>query len=459
MYHRARRVHLVGIGGSGMSGIAEVLLDLGYRVTGSDLEATVITGRLRERGARVATGHDAANVREVDVVVVSSAVPDDNPEVTAARELRVPVIKRAEMLAELMRLKHGVVVAGSHGKTTTSAMVSVALTAAGLDPTSIIGGRPNGWSSSSRVGGSELLVAEADESDGSFLHLTPTFALITNIDPEHLEFYGNDVGALDAAFLEFTERVPFWGSVTLCSDDPGVRRIAPRVNRRFARYGVDEGADLRMTDVRVDASGTSFLVRPRGGIELRARIPLLGHHNALNALGAATIAREVGVAPAISLQALAEFRGVDRRYSIRGEERGVLVVEDYGHHPTEIRATLRATRAAHANRRVIVGFQPHRYSRTKALTEEFSASFGDADEVLLCPIYAAGEGPIEGVSSEGLAECLVSHKPTEVTTSVDDLVERLANRAATGDVILLLGAGDVHRAAPLLLKRLREGAQ
>jgi UDP-N-acetylmuramate--alanine ligase len=456
MYHRARRVHLVGIGGSGMSGIAELLLDLGYRVSGSDLASTPITSRLADRGAVVRVGHDADHVRDVDVVVVSTAVPRSNPEVEAASARRIPVIQRAEMLAELMRLKHGVVVAGSHGKTTTSAMVTVALTAAGLDPTSVIGGQPVGWMSSARVGASDLLVAEADESDGSFLHLPPTFALITNIDPEHLEHYGGDPSALDDAFVEFSARVPFWGSLTLCADDAGVQRILPRVNRRFVRYGASDDADLRLTDVQVDEEGTTYRVRPRGGAEITGHLSLFGRHNALNALGAMTLARELGVAPAISVQALAEFRGVDRRFTVRGEIGGVRVVDDYAHHPTEIRATLEAARSAHPGRRIRVGFQPHRFSRTRDLMNEFAASFGDADEVVLTPVYAAGEAPVEGATSTALADRLAVRGAPGVRTvpDLDALVDVLSGDAREGDLVLLLGAGDVHRCAVRILAQL-----
>ena len=439
-----------------MSGIAELLLDLGYRVSGSDLASTSITSRLTERGAMVRCGHDAAHVRDVDVVVVSSAVPLSNPEVEAATSQRIPVIQRAEMLAELMRLKHGVVVAGSHGKTTTSAMVTVALTAAGLDPTSVIGGQPVGWASSSRVGASDLLVAEADESDGSFLHLAPTFALITNIDPEHLEHYGGELSALDDAFVELTARVPFWGSLTLCADDPGIRRILPRVNRRFVCYGARDEADVRLTDVRTDGRGTTYRLRPRGGTEMTGHLSLFGRHNALNALGAVTLARELGVAPAISIQALAEFHGVDRRFTVRGEVGGVRVVDDYGHHPTEIRATLEAARSAHPERRIRVGFQPHRFSRTRDFMDDFATSFAKADEVVFAPIYPAGEAPIAGVTSAALAERVTALAGPSVkcVSDLDALVDALSIDARADDLVLLLGAGDVHRCAGRVLERL-----
>lgn len=459
MLHRARRVHLVGIGGSGMSGIAELLLDLGYRVTGSDLAATAITAQLASRGAQVKLGHDPAHVRDVDVVVISSAVPPHNPEVEAARAQRVPVIKRAEMLAELMRLKHGVVVAGSHGKTTTTAMVTAALTAGGLDPSAVVGGRPNGWVSSSRVGSSDLLVAEADESDGSFLHLPPTFALITNVDPEHLEYYGGELSALDDAFVEFTERVPFWGSLTVCVDDEGIRRILPRFNRRLLTYGTDESADVRLGSVDVGEDGTQFTVRLRGAAELRGRIRLLGRHNALNAVGALTLAREIGVAPSVALEALSEFRGVDRRLSVRGRVAGTIVADDYGHHPTEIRATLEGVRAAYPGRKIRVGFQPHRYSRTRDFFREFAHSFTHADEIAVVPIYAAGESSLEGVDSAMLTHAICgAGGDARSFRDMDAMIEHLASNATAEDLILLLGAGDIHRCSDLLVARLEARA-
>lgn len=461
MYHRARRVHLVGIGGSGMSGIAELLLDLGYRVTGSDVASSVITDRLIAQGAAVHLQHASENVRDADVVVVSSAIPASNPEVVAATERRVPVVQRAEMLAELMRLKHGVVVAGSHGKTTTSAMITQALTAAGFDPTSIIGGQPTGWSSSCRVGSGDLLVAEADESDGSFLHLTPTFALITNIDPEHLDHYGGDPAALDAAFVELTERVPFWGSLTLCADDEGVRRILPHINRRFVRYGQADDADLRLTHVEVNEGGTTYRLQPRGEREVSGHLQLFGRHNALNAVGAVTMARELGVPVGLSVQALAEFRGVDRRFTVRGEAGGVLVIDDYGHHPTEIRATLEAARSAHPSRRLRVGFQPHRFSRTRDFFEAFAVSLDVADEVVIAPIYPAGESPIDGITARALADETSKRRaeqgrsPASSVDSLDALVQALSSDARVGDLVLLLGAGDVHRCASELLSAVR----
>ncbi len=457
MVHRARRVHLVGIGGSGMSGVAEVLLRLGHDVRGSDLRASEATERLRAMGARITIGHDGDLIEGSDVVVFSTAISADNPELTAARASKLPVIRRAEMLAELMRLHYGVVVAGSHGKTTTSAMVTTILAEVGLDPTAIIGGRPVDWASSARVGSSGLMVAEGDESDGSFLHLTPTYLLLTNLDPEHLDHYGGRLERLDDAFVELTERVPFWGTVIYCGDDPGLDRIRARINRPTISYGTAETCDFRLESTKVTPEGTVFRFRVEGETTHETRVPALGRHNASNALGAIAVARELGVDVEQAAAAVPAFRGVDRRFSLRGEARGIAVVDDYGHHPTEIRATLGAAREAHPARRLLVGFQPHRYTRTRDLMSEFAGSFEDADELWLAPVYPAGEALIPGATAERLAAAIGQRSSIDVhlAGSLERLEQDLAAAAADGDVIILLGAGDIHRSSQGILRRLR----
>jgi UDP-N-acetylmuramate--alanine ligase len=452
------RIHFVGIGGIGMSGIAEVLLNLGYEVSGSDLRGSEITTRLSALGGAIAIGHRADNVAKADVVVVSSAIPSKNPEVAVARARGVPVIPRAEMLAELMRLKTGIAVAGSHGKTTTTSMVAHLLAAAGLDPTAVVGGRLNNFGSNAKLGRGELMVVEADESDGSFLRLSPTVAVVTNIDPEHLDHYG-DFGRLRTAFVQFINRVPFYGLAVLCLDHPAVQGLIGEVEKRYATYGRSPLADYQASDLVLDGFRSTFRAsrkgEPLGGFELA----MVGEHNVLNALAALAVADELGVPVEASREALAAFRGVDRRFTVRGTEGGVTVIDDYGHHPAEVRATLAGARRAFG-RRLVVAFQPHRYSRTRDLREEFATAFNDADLLLCTEIYAAGEDPIPGVTGEALAECLRAQGDREVVYAPDRpaLLEALLDRVLPGDLVVTLGAGDITRLGGELLGRLKQRA-
>jgi len=454
IFRKPQRLHFVGIGGIGMSGIAEVLLNLRVRVTGSDLHAGPIIERLRSLGGEVWIGHDPAHVRGADAVVISGAVRSDNPEVVEARRLRIPVLPRAEMLAELMRLKFGVAVAGSHGKTTTTSMLAQVLSAAGLDPTLVIGGRLNILGSNARLGSGELMVVEADESDGSFLHLAPAMAVVTNIDREHLDHY-EDFASLQRAFTDFLNKVPFYGLGVVCADDPGVRAILPRLERRHLTYSLEAEADLRARDLRAEARAVVYRLERRGEILGEVRLQVPGRHNVANSLAAAAVALELGVEPGVLINSLSQFSGADRRLQARGEAAGVLVVDDYGHHPTEIRATLAAARD-HWARRIIVLFQPHRYTRVAALQEEFAACFDGAAVVIATEIYPAGERPIPGVSGAGLAERIGRRHGGEVVPvrDVAEAVDEALRRAQPGDLLLTLGAGDISKAADLLLQRL-----
>jgi UDP-N-acetylmuramate--alanine ligase len=458
MFRKPRRLHFVGIGGIGMSGIAEVLLNLKVRVSGSDLHDSRTLDRLRRLGGEIHVGHDPAHVAGADAVVVSSAVRPDNVEVIEARRLRIPVLPRAEMLAELMRLKFGVAVAGSHGKTTTTSMLAQVLSAAGLDPTIVIGGRLNILGSNARLGSGELMVVEADESDGSFLHLAPAIAVVTNVDREHLDHYA-DFAALQRAFADFLNQVPFYGLGVVCADDPGARALLPRLERRHLTYGIEAECDLRARRVRAEERRSVFELERRGETlgEVRLRVP--GRHNVLNAVAAAAVALELEVAPAALCAALSEFSGADRRLQARGEAAGVLVVDDYGHHPTEIRATLTGARE-HWGRRLVVLFQPHRYTRVAALMEEFTSAFGDADVVVATDIYPAGEAPIAGVSGRELAARIAARHPGEVVYAggVAEGIEAALRRVRPGDLLLTLGAGDISKAADLILERLAAGA-
>jgi UDP-N-acetylmuramate--alanine ligase len=453
-FGKARRLHFVGIGGSGMSGIAEVLLNLGYPVSGSDAAASDVTRRLRTLGAAVHVGHAADNVAGADVVVVSSAVRPDNPEVVEARRLRIPVIPRAEMLDELMRMKQGVAVAGAHGKTTTTALVAAVADAAGLDPTVVIGGRVRALRSGAKLGHGDLMIVEADESDRSFLKMSPTIAVVTNIDREHLDTY-RDLDDISDAFVQFLSRVPFYGLSVLCTDDPGVRAILPRLDRRRLTYGLSEGAEIRATDLRFRALTSSFVARRGDEILGPVEVRLPGRHAVANCLAAIAVGLELDVPfPAIA-RGLASFRGVDRRLQLRGRGRGVTVLDDYGHHPTEIVATLRAVREAFDGRIVVV-FQPHRYTRTRALLAEFGAAFDDADAVIVLDVYAAGEPAIAGVGGASVAQAIARHG--HPSASYEPERERVAARVSdltrTGDVVLALGAGDVYRLCDDVLREL-----
>jgi UDP-N-acetylmuramate--alanine ligase len=455
-----RRVHFVGIGGIGMSGIAEVLLTLGYAVSGSDLAESETTRRLERLGARIVSGaHDGDGIdAEVDVLVMSSAVAFSNPEVVRARELKIPVIQRAEMLAELMRMKTGIAIAGTHGKTTTTSLVGAVLREAGRDPTVVVGGKVRTLGSNARLGQGEFLVAEADESDGSFLHLSPIYAIVTNIDPEHLDYFG-DMEKVKAAYLQFVQRVPFYGLAVLCIDNVNVRAMLPKMNKRFVTYGTAPDADWQAREVRVEGMETHFEVW-RGDRKLGpVRLHMPGRHYALNALSAIVVADDLGIPWRIAAHALEEFSGVHRRFEVRGEVREIVVVDDYGHHPEEIRATLRAAREGFT-RRLVVAFQPHRYSRTRDLFDDFLPAFDDADVLLLTEIYPAGEDRIEGVSGEQLYQALKrrGHLDVRFVPARDRLAETLLEVVRPGDLVLTLGAGDVYKCADELLGLLRAGA-
>lgn len=447
-------MHFVGIGGVGMSGIAEVLLEHGFAVTGSDLRDNDHTRHLAQKGARILVGHRPEHVRGADVVVFSSAVSRDNPELVAAREHAIPVIPRAEMLGELMRIKEGIAIAGSHGKTTTTSLVATVLRDAELDPTVVIGGKLNALGSGAARGAGDLLVAEADESDGSFLHLIPAIAVLTNIDPEHLDHYGTLDGVKDA-FVGFANRVPFYGLVVACIDHPNVQDILPRIEKRTATYGTAAQADYRAQHVRSEGLSTTFDVLKRGESLGSFQIPMPGKHNVLNALATIAVADELRVPLEVVRRALAGFEGVHRRFTVVGEGAGITVIDDYGHHPAEIEATLEAAQAAYG-RRLVVAFQPHRYSRTHHLFDDLTRAFNRADVLLLTDVYAAGEAPIEGATSEHLAEAVRAHGHRDVTLIPrrEDLVAALRERIREGDVVLTLGAGDITRTAGELAESL-----
>jgi UDP-N-acetylmuramate--alanine ligase len=459
MLGRTRRVHFVGIGGIGMSGIAELLVNLGYSVTGSDLRRSELTDRLATLGVGFTAGHDAANLGDAEVVVVSSAVRDDNPEVAAARARHVPVIPRAEMLAELMRLRAGIAIAGAHGKTTTTSMVAMMLERAGLDPTAVIGGRLSAFGSNARLGRGQYMVAEADESDRSFLKLSPTIAVLTNIDREHMETYGT-FDALVDAFVDFAGRVPFYGAVIACKDDGPVAAMLPRLTRRIVTYGFEDGADVQglaaVNDGRSGRCGVRYHVRglPSGSGEGTLTLAVPGRHNLQNALAAVAVGLEVGVPFDRIVAALAEFRGAERRYQIRGVVNRVTVVDDYGHHPTEIAAVLRAARDGRPPRLVAV-FQPHRYSRTRDLLDAFGPALALADEVVLLDIYAAGETPIPGVTLDALASAVRRDvKSLHVVREFDTAASVVGRLVRPGDVVVTLGAGSIGALPDRILKTL-----
>jgi UDP-N-acetylmuramate--alanine ligase len=459
MFAKIQRIHFVGIGGIGMSGIAEVLLNLGYRISGSDLRNSAVTQRLATLGATVFEGHAAANIHGADVVVTSSAIAVENPEVSEARRLHVPVIQRAEMLAELMRLKYGIAIAGMHGKTTTTSMVASVLAAGGLDPTVVVGGRVDAMGSNARLGKSEYLVAEADESDRSFLKLSPILSVVTNIDREHMDCY-RDMRDVRRTFLEFMERVPFYGVVVGCNDDPVLRRLLPRVHRRVTTYGTCTGSDFLIQPGSVSAGGKhSPIVRFQVAYkektlgEFTLHVP--GAHNVLNATAAIAVGTALDIPVNQIRSGLDSFRGVDRRFQLKGNAAGVGVIDDYGHHPTEIRATLAAARQC-GFRRVHVIFQPHRFSRTRDLMDEFATAFTDADTLCLLDIYPASEKPIDGITAQALASRIMkAGKPVvEYAPSFSDAVASVAAQAQAGDMVLTLGAGSVSQLGPMILQKL-----
>ncbi len=455
MYGRIKRIHFVGIGGIGMSGIAEVLLNLGYTVSGSDLRASRTTERLASLGARIHIGHDPSNIAGAEVVVTSSAVKADNPEVTAARAAGLPVIPRAEMLAELMRLKYGIAVAGSHGKTTTTTMVAAVLAEGGFDPTVVVGGRVQGLGTNAKVGKGEFMVAEADESDGSFLMLSPSIAVLTNIDAEHLDHYG-DIEALKDAFVGFLNKVPFYGLCVVCADCEHASSVVPRLAKRHVTYGFAPRAELRAVELESCGEKTAFTVLRDGAPLGRATVNQPGAHNVQNALAAIAVGMELGIGFDCARRALERFEGIERRLELKGRPRGVAVVDDYGHHPEEIRATVEAVRQWLAPRRLVVVFQPHRYSRTKRLFDDFVRVLSKADRLYILDVYAAGEPPVEGVSAERLRNEMEAKGYTEAryVPRGEDVAGMVAAEVREGDVVLTLGAGDVWRVAEKVVEAL-----
>ena len=456
---RRRRLHFIGIGGIGMSGIAEILLNLGYRISGSDLKRSPVTDRLAKLGATIHEGHAAEHIRGADVVVYSSAISPANAEFAAARASGVPVIMRGELLAELMRVKYGVAIAGSHGKTTTTSMTAAVVAEAGKDPTVVVGGRVDSLGSNARLGKSDFLIVEADESDGSFLRLAPIVAVVTNIDVEHLDHYGS-ADALEQAFLSFANKTPFYGSTVLCLDDPAVRQIAPRVTSRVRTYGTAEispEADLVVHDVECGPQacrfGLDYRCEDLGTFEVRS----VGRHNVLNAAAAVLVGLELEIEPETLRAGLRGFSGVDRRFQIRGQRGGVTVIDDYGHHPTEIRATLAAARTCGYGQ-IHVIFQPHRYSRTKLLAADFANCFADCDRLQVTDIYAASEEPLAGIDSPWLVERIRAAGQSEVdyAPSIEEAIERVVEEAEPGDAVMTLGAGTIWRAGDQILKRLEE---
>jgi UDP-N-acetylmuramate--alanine ligase len=474
MFAKIQRIHFVGIGGIGMSGIAEVLLNLGYKISGSDLKRSAVTDRLHSLGATIFEGHRAENASGAEVVVTSSAIQASNPEVEEAHRLHVPVIRRAEMLAELMRLKYGIAIGGMHGKTTTTSMIAAVLAGGGLDPTVVVGGRVDAMGSNARLGRSQYLVAEADESDRSFLKLSPIIAVVTNIDREHMDCYRN-LQDIKRAFLNFMDRVPFYGIVVACNDDPMLRSVLPKLKRRMVSYGTRKGSDFQISlskgswgagrprpahtarpgmPVPPQVSSFSVTFRDKDLGEFRLHVP--GLHNVLNATAAIAVGVGLDIPVPQIQEALENFRGVDRRFQVRGQVAGITVIDDYGHHPTEIRATLAAAKQC-GYRKIHVIFQPHRYTRTRDLMEEFATAFGDADSLQVLDIYAASEEPIEGIKGEALAQRISENgsASAKYAGSFEDAVAAAIGNAQEGDMILTLGAGSVSQLAPMLLEKLQ----
>ena len=455
MFLKAQQIHFIGIGGIGMSGIAEILLSLGaYRISGSDLRRSPVTGRLEQMGARVFEGHRAEQVHGADLVVTSSAVAPNNAEVLEARRLQIPLISRGEMLAELMRLKYGVAVAGSHGKTTTTSMIAAILQHAGLDPTVVAGGRVNAIGSNARLGSGDLMVVESDESDGSFLHLAPIMAVITNIDREHLDHYP-DLAAIQDAYVQFAQSVPFYGAVVLALDERNIQAVLPRLNRRLLTYGTTQQANLAAKEISCGPFRSQFRLRFRGSDLGQFTVNTPGLHNVSNAMAAVLVGLELGVAPPLIAEGLAAFAGVDRRFQVRGKANGVTVIDDYGHHPTEIRATLAAAHNC-GFRRILVMFQPHRYTRTKFLLDEFAHCFYQSDQLWVLDIYPAGEPELEGVTAELLVEKVrqSGHPAVEYVPDLHTAVAKIAEVATEGDAMILLGAGNVNQLAEPILEKL-----
>ncbi len=459
MYGKIEKIHFVGIGGIGMSGIAEVLLNLGYKVSGSDLRGSDITERLAALGGEIYIGHRAENLDSVVVVVTSSAVHEDNPEVMEARVRLIPVIPRAEMLAELMRMKYGIAIAGTHGKTTTTSMVATILSHGGIDPTIVIGGKLNTLGTNAQLGQGKFLVAEADESDGSFLKLSPTIAVVTNIDADHLDFYTGGIEQIKDTFVDFINKIPFYGLAVLCLEDRNIADIIPRVKKRFITYGLSSQADLRATHVRLEGGTTTFTAHYKGYRLGEISFSMPGAHNVLNALACTAVAMELDVAFPLIQEGFARFGGVGRRFQVKGEPQGIMIVDDYGHHPAEIRATLSAAKHGWPERRLVIAFQPHRYTRTKELFDDFLKCFYDADVLVLTDIYSAGEPAIEGISSEILAATIRQHGQKDVTYVPDreQVSDHLAGIIRPDDIVITLGAGNIWQAGEALLAKLQEG--
>ena len=470
MKHAVKHIHFVGIGGSGMSGIAEILHNLGYTVSGSDQHRSTTTRRLKSLGIRIAEGHDAENIAGAEAVVVSTAVLGDNVEVIAARARRVPVVPRAVMLAELMRLKQGIAIAGTHGKTTTTSLVTSVLAEAGLDPTFVIGGRLSAAGANSRLGKGDYIVVEADESDASFLNLMPVMAVVTNIDADHMDTYGHDVARLKQAFVEFIHRMPFYGAAIVCIDDAGVRSVLPLISRPLVSYGFGEDAMVRAVDVVADAGTMRFTVQRRNGVrqpDLDVRLNLPGDHNVLNALAAIAVASELELPDAPVVKGLAEFNGVDRRFERYGEQPvaaangggSFTLIDDYGHHPVEMAATLAAARGAFPGRRLVLAFQPHRYTRTRDCFEDFVKVIGGADAVLLADVYPAGEPPIVAADGRALARALrvIGKVDPVFVDDIGDMAQTIAEQVRDGDVVISMGAGSIGQVPGQLREMLQGG--
>jgi len=452
MYHKRYHIHFVGIGGIGMSGIAELLINLGYTVSGSDLQPSDITNRLKEFGATIHVGHHADHIEGASVVVISSAVKTSNPEVMAAHQMSIPVIPRAEMLAELMRLKYSVAIAGAHGKTSTTSIVSAVLAEGGLDPTVVIGGKLKSIGTNALLGQGDFIVAEADESDGSFLKMSPAIAVVTNIDREHLDHYA-DLGEIKAAFLRFIQRVPFYGLGVLCLDNEHIQELIPKIKNRFVTYGMNSQADVQAKNIRFEGLKSCFEAYFQGERLGQIHLNLSGYHNIANAMAGIAVGLELDLPFTLIKSALEKTEGVQRRLEIKGEYEGVIVIDDYGHHPTEIKATLQALNDAWPQRRKVVVFQPHRYTRTQALFDEFTRAFYQSDVLLVLPIYAAGEAVIAGVNGHDLCDGIMAHGHKEVmcTNSIDATVRELRKILKKDDILLTLGAGDVWKVGEKIL--------
>ena len=460
-FGKAKHVHFVGIGGIGMSGIAELLINLGYEVSGSDIKKSPVIRRLSELGGEISINHGKENIKGADVVVYSSAVSDDNPEIVEAKEKYIPVIPRAEMLAELMRLKYGVAVAGTHGKTTTTSMIASILSCGNLDPTVVIGGRLDIWGgSNAKLGMGDILIAESDESDGSFMVLSPTISVVTNIDYEHIEHYG-DMDTLRKTFINFINKIPFYGLAILCLDDEEIQGIIPQLRKRYLTYGMNSQADLRAVDIERRQLEVGFDLIFRNESLGPVVVGMPGDHNVLNALGAISVGLELDIDLDHIKEGIRNLGGLERRFQVKGEQNNILVLDDYGHHPTEVIATLQTAKTCWPEKRLIVVFQPHRYSRTEALFDRFVLSFNQADILIVAPIYSAGEAPIEGVNAEWLYQGIKEHGHKEVIlcTNKNDILEVLLELIRPGDAVMTLGAGDIFNVGEALLKRLGHGSK